>query len=119
MTDGINEFVMELDMTDGINEFVIDENDISDALDAAIRDGLIECFPPDVEYFTKQSWWHCKPQWRTLAQNDKGQIIGHIAVVIRDVLVGDESLPVKVAGIQSVFVCPKMQGTGLTDKIAR
>lgn len=117
MTDGINEFVMKSKMTDVVNEFVIDEKDISDALDTAIRDGLVECFPPDVEYFSKQSWWHSRPQWRTLAQNDKGQIIGHIAVVIREVMVGDESLPVKVAGIQSVFVCPKKQGTGLSDKI--
>lgn len=119
MTDGINEFVMEAEMTDSINECVIDEKDISNALDTVIRDGLVECFPHDVEYFSKQSWWHSRPQWRTLARNDKGQIIGHIAVVIRDVLVGDESLSIKVAGIQSVFVCPKMQGTGLSEKIMK
>ena len=32
-------------------------------------------------------------------------------------MVGKESIPVKVAGIQSVFVHPGMQGTGLSDKI--
>ena len=104
-------------MADNIDILVIDEKDISDDLDIAIRDGLVECFPLDVEYFSKQSWWHTRPQWRTLAQDDKGQVVGHIAIVIRDVLVGDNAEPVKVAGIQSVFVRPRMQGTVVADKI--
>lgn len=106
-------------MADNINVLVIDEKDISDDLDIAIRHGLVECFPPDVEYFSKQSWWYSRPEWRVLATNNKGEIIGHIAVVIRDVLVGRDSEPVKVAGIQSVFVRPKLQGTGLSDKIMK
>ena len=106
-------------MSDNIRIFVVDEKDISDDLDIAIRDSLVQCFPPDVEYFSKQSWWHSRPEWRTLAQDDKGQVVGHIAIVIRNVLVGKESEPVKVSGIQSVFVRPNLQGTGLSDKIMK
>jgi hypothetical protein len=104
-------------MLNDVNIFVIDEEDISDDLDIAIRDGLVECFPPDVEYFSKQSFWHSRPKWRTLAKDHEGQIVGHVAMVVRDVLVGGKSAPVRVAGIQSVFVRSKMKGVGLSDKI--
>jgi hypothetical protein len=106
-------------MINDLQIFVINEKDIPESLDAAIRKGLVECFPPDVEYFSKQSWWHSRPQWRTLALKEKRIIVGHIAVVVRNVLVGDKSLPVKVAGIQSVFVCPELQGSGLSDKLMK
>ena len=106
-------------MADAIKTFVVDEKDISDDLDIALRDGLVECFSLDVEYFSKQSWWHSRPQWRTLVQNDKGQVVGHIAIVVRDVAVGEDAESVKVAGIQSVFVRPQLQGTGLSDRIMK
>ena len=72
-------------MIDNINVFVIKEKDISEKLDAAIRDGLIECFPPDEEYFSKQSFWHSRPAWRILAQDSTGKVVGHVAIVIRDI----------------------------------
>lgn len=106
-------------MAENFDVRVIQEKDIAEELDAAIRDGLVESFSPDAEHYSKSSWWHSRPQWRTLAQDDAGQVVGHIAVVIRDVLVGKESEPVKVAGLQSVFVCPKMRGTGLSDNIMK
>ena len=106
-------------MLNDIKISVIDEKQISEDLDLAIRDGLVECFPPDVKCFSKQSWWHSRPQWRVLAQDKKGHIVGHIAIVVRNVLVGHKEATVKVAGIQSVFVCPEMQGTGLSDMIMK
>ncbi len=106
-------------MADGVKTFIVEEKNISDDMDIAIRDGLVESFPLDVEYFSKQSWWHSRPQWRTLAQDDKGQVVGHIAIVIREVLVGVDLVPVKVAGIQSLFVCQKMQGTSLSDRLMK
>jgi GNAT superfamily N-acetyltransferase len=99
------------------NLTVIDERDISEELDIAIRDGLVECFPPDTEYFSRQSWWHTRPAWRVLAVGDDGQVIGHVAVVVRTVSVGPGRVPVRSAGIQSFFVRPEYRGRGLSDKI--
>jgi GNAT superfamily N-acetyltransferase len=96
---------------------VIDEKDISKELDIAIREGLVECFPPDTEYFSNQSWWHSRPAWRVIAVGDDGKVIGHIAVVVRTVSVGPGRVPVKSAGIQSVFVRLEHRGKGLSDKI--
>jgi len=36
-------------MSGDIRIFFVDEKDIFDDLDIAIRDGLVECFPPDVD----------------------------------------------------------------------
>lgn len=99
------------------NLTVIDEKDISEELDIAIRDGLVECFGPDAEYFSRQSWWHSRPAWRVLAVGDDGKVIGHIAVVVRTVSVGAGRVPVRSAGIQSVFVRPEYRGKGLSDQI--
>lgn len=99
------------------NLTVIDEKDISEELDIAIREGLVECFPPDAEYFSRQSWWHARPAWRVLAVGDDGKVIGHIAVVVRTVSVGPGGVPVRSAGIQSVFVRPEHRGKGLSDQM--
>jgi len=99
------------------NLTVIDEQDISEELDIAIRDGLVECFPPDTEYFSRQSWWHSRPAWRVLAVGDDGKVIGHIAVVVRTVSVGPGRVPVRSAGIQSFFVRPEYRGKGLSDQM--
>lgn len=99
------------------NLTVIDESDISDELDIAIRKGLVECFPPDAEYFSRQSWWHARPAWRVLVVGDDGKVIGHVAVVVRTVSVGPGRVPVRSAGIQSFFVRPEYRGKGLSDKI--
>jgi GNAT superfamily N-acetyltransferase len=99
------------------NLTVIDEKDISEELDIAIREGLVECFRPDAEYFSRQSWWHSRPAWRVLAVGDGGKVIGHIAVVARTVSVGPGRVPVSSAGIQSVFVRPEYRGKGLSDQI--
>ena len=99
------------------NLTVIDEKDISEELDIAIREGLVECFPPDTEYFSKQSWWHTRPAWRVLVVRDDGKVIGHVAVVARTVSVGPGRVLVRSAGIQSVFVRPEYRGKGLSDQI--
>lgn len=96
---------------------LVNEEDISQALDELIRDGLVECFPPDAQYFSRQSWWHTRPLWRVLAQDRSGAIIGHIAVVVRTVLVGAKAEPVEVAGIQSVFVRPDRRSEGISDRM--
>lgn len=96
---------------------VIYEKDISEELHIAIREGLVDCFPADTGYFSRQSWWHTRPAWRVLAVRDDGKVIGHVAVVVRTVSVGPGRVPVRSAGIQSVFVRPEYRGKGLSDQI--
>lgn len=96
---------------------VINERDISAALDQAIREGLVACFPADREYFQHQSWWHCVPVFRVLGINDKGSIVAHTAVVERTINVGPNWAKVRTAGIQSFCVLPDYRGTGLSDKV--
>ncbi len=97
--------------------FLVEEKDISKAVDKLIRDGLAACFPPDAQYFSRQSWWHTRPLWRVLAQDSSDKVIGHIAVVLRRVLVGPKAEPVTVAGIQSLFVRPDRRGKGISDRM--
>lgn len=107
---------MTHDQADGSTRIVlVNEEDISEELDELIRDGLVECFPSDAQYFSRQSWWHTRPLWCVLAKDHRGAIIGHIAVVVRTVLVGAKAEPVKVAGVQSVFVRPDRRGEGISD----
>jgi predicted N-acetyltransferase YhbS len=114
----LNELKMkQKDRGCGAKLTVIDEKDISEELDIAIRDGLVECFPPDAEYFSRQSWWHSGPAWRVLAVDDDDRVIGHVAVVVRTVSAGPNRVSVRSAGIQSVFVRPEYRGKGLSDKI--
>jgi len=102
---------------DDISFSVINEQDISEALDQAIREGLVACFPADREYFQRQSWWHCVPVYRVLGMNDKGLIVAHTAVVERTITVGPNLAKMRVAGIQSFCVLPDYRGTGLSDKV--
>ena len=102
---------------DDISFSVINEQDISEALDQALREGLVVCFPADREYFQRQSWWHCVPVFRVLGRNDKGSIVAHTAVVERTIIVGPNLAKVRVAGIQSLYVLPDYRNTGLSDKV--
>lgn len=96
---------------------VILERDINDSLDAELREALMECYPKDVQYFRKRSWWHSRPFWRVIAQEENGKIVAHTAIVLRSVQAGDDSTAVSVAGIQSVLVREPYRGTGLSDRI--
>ena len=94
---------------------VIDEAEISQELDRSIRHALAECFPADKEVFSRCSWWYSRPSWRILAHTSKNELIGHVAIVERDVAVGPQRSVVRIAGIQSVFVRPAQRGKGISD----
>jgi GNAT superfamily N-acetyltransferase len=93
------------------------EPDIDAVLEAELREALMECYPDAADYFSKRSWWYSRPAWRVIAREDGGLIVGHMAVVLRRVLVAENALPVSVAGIQGVLVRHGHRGTGLSDKI--
>ena len=96
---------------------VIDEAEISQELDRSIRHALAECFPADKEVFSRCSWWYSRPSWRILAHTSKNELIGHVAIVERDVAVGPQRSVVRIAGIQSVFVRPAQRGKGISDRL--
>lgn len=96
---------------------VVDQADIDNALDHAIRTLLAGCFPRDRDHFSHCSWWHSIPQWRVLVSDDRGQIVGHVAVVERGVKVDSARQPVHVAGIQSVAVHPVWRGKDISERM--
>ena len=90
---------------------IIDERDMPDRLDGAIRRSLCACFPGDRESFSRTRAWHgSHPAWSVFAEYD-GVVIAHAGIVDRTILVG--ALRVRVGGLQNVFVLPEHRGRGL------
>ena len=94
---------------------IIPESEIDPTTDAAIRQGLCACFPPDVAVFSKTRAWHgSAPVWSVVVRHE-GCVAAHTGVVDRTVRVGDRQI--RVAGIQNLFVLPEYRGRGLCDQV--
>jgi GNAT superfamily N-acetyltransferase len=100
-----------------ISLFVIDEKDVSDKLDMAIRDMLVVCFPADREHFRRQSFWRSTADYRVLGKDDNDSIVAHTALVERIIIIGPALSKIRVLGIQSFCVLPDYRGTGLSNKM--
>jgi ribosomal protein S18 acetylase RimI-like enzyme len=99
-------------MSDDIAYTVIPEPGMPPHVDAAIRDLLCRCFPPDVPVFSQTRCWHgSSPAWSVVATDAGGRVVGHVGVVVRTVRVGD-ARPT-VAGIQNLAVAPELRGAGV------
>jgi hypothetical protein len=96
---------------------IIKNSNISPDLDHAIRKGLVECFPKDREHFSNNRAWHSTPDWIVYGKTSDGVIAAHAAIVERVVTIGQSSMQVKVAGLQSFCVCPSWRKTGLSNRI--
>ena len=72
-----------------------------------------------MDLFSKCSWWHSKPSWRVLAFTDSNAIAGHVAIIERQITAANQSTPIQIAGMQSVFVMPNQRGTGLAEELMR
>ena len=96
---------------------IIQNSDVSPELDSAIREGLAECYPEDRDFFSLCRSWHSEPEWIVYAFTSDGMVAGHTAIIERVVTVGQDTVPIKVAGIQSVFVRPPWRKTGLSGRI--
>ena len=96
---------------------IIQNRDVTPELDQAIRNGLVECYPEDRDFFSAQRSWHSEPEWIVCAAAIGGIVAAHLAVVERRVLSGHEAVPVNIAGIQSVFACSPWRKTGLIDRV--
>lgn len=94
-----------------MNWRVIDEHDMPDAVDAAIRALLCEAFPKDVAVYTHTRAWHDSGPAFSLVLEDQGRILAHAGVVDRTVTFG--GTPLRAAGVQNVCVVPEKRGSGL------
>ena len=95
---------------------VIAESDIDSAMDAAIKQSLVTCFPHRAKEFSQVRAIDNIPVITSVII-DEGQALAHVAVIERDIKVG--TLPVKVAGIASVFVMDEHRGRGLGDRVIK
>jgi GNAT superfamily N-acetyltransferase len=94
----------------------ISELELTSELDAAIRDLLCRCFPPDVSIFSKSRHWHgSAPAYSVVDRSDDGRLKGHMAVVVRRIKAG--ARPALVAGIQNMAVSPEWRGQGVGDAL--
>jgi len=96
---------------------IIEESAMSDSLDQGIKAGLCRCFPADQKVFSKTRGWHgSMPAWSVIYE-DAGTIVAHVGIVDRIIKAGNH--PLRVAGIQNVFILPEYRGQGLADTILK
>lgn len=96
---------------------IVDESNVDEVLDGAIKKTLVACFPRNKHVFSKARRWRGnKPLYNTVVC-DKGIVLGNIAVVDRTIEVGGE--PLRVAGVGNVCVLPGHQGTGISDAMLK
>ena len=92
---------------------VINESDIDSAMDAAIKQSLVACYPNRAEEFSQVRAIGNVPVLTSVIM-DKGQAMAHVAVIEREIKVGN--ITVKIAGVASVFVMEGNRGKGLCDR---
>ena len=96
---------------------LIKESEMSAEIDAAIKRLLVTCFPPDVEEFSQSRHWHGSAPAYTLIHRQGNEVVGQVGVVLRTVRCG--SVFADIAGIQSLAVSPRIQGTMLAWALMR
>ena len=96
---------------------IVEEADVDDILDAAIKDTLVKCFPRNETVFSKARRWRGNKPLYNAVVFDKGIVLGNIAVVDRTIKIGQQL--VRVAAVANVCVLPEHQGTGISDDILK
>jgi GNAT superfamily N-acetyltransferase len=94
---------------------IVDETQMPAALDAEIRRGLCVCFPPDVPIFSLSRAWHGSLPAYSVALDEGPVVLAHVGVVDRVIRVGQT--PLRVAGVQNVYVLPEGRGRGLARAV--
>ena len=96
---------------------ILTESQIDEKLDSQLRRFLCELFPNWREVFqTRRAWHDAKPVFTVLARDERGEIIGHVAVVERTVTT-DWNWRYLAASFQGVSVAPRARKTGLSIKL--
>jgi GNAT superfamily N-acetyltransferase len=94
---------------------VLDEADIPPELDAQIRTDLCLCFPDDAEIYRQTRGWHGAVPAYTVIGREAGRVVAHVGVVDRTITVG--GTPLRVAGVESVYVLPEYRGQRRTGSV--
>ncbi|MCF0233345.1 MAG: GNAT family N-acetyltransferase [Thermoguttaceae bacterium] len=92
------------------------ESDVDPALDAQIREFLLEYFPNWADVFKTRRTWHDAPPVFTTLARCEGKIVGHVAVVERTITTR-WNWRYLAASIQGVAVARDFRKTGLSTKI--
>jgi len=87
---------------------LIPEPELTPTREADIRRMLVASFPEYTEFFTHNSFWGSKPEYRLIAEDANQQPAAHLEFGYRTITVADA--PVKIAGVGAVAVHPDHQG---------
>jgi predicted N-acetyltransferase YhbS len=99
----------------GIAARIVDEREVDPRWDEAVRQNLCVCFPQDAAAFSQVRGWHgYRPQFSAYIEAE-GTVVAHVGVVDHVVRVG--ARPVRVGGVQNVYVLPAYRGMGLCDRV--
>jgi len=94
---------------------VIDEHDIAQELDTAIRRLLCECFPADAEVFSvRRAWNDVRPAFSVFGRHGDN-VVGQVGIIERQITCG--GMPIRMAGIQSLAVTPDWRRRGLSQRL--
>ena len=89
----------------------IPEIELGPADEAMIADLLMRAFGPD---FDGRSYYKQRPHLR-LVIRDEGRIVGHMALVMRDIRLGERLCP--IAGLAEVATDPERRGAGIASAL--
>ena len=91
---------------------IIAEMDLTQDDDGAIADLLLQAFGPD---FDGRSYYKQRHHLRIVARDDAGDIVGHIALLIRDIRLADRLTP--IIGVAEVATRPDRRGEGIAGAL--
>jgi GNAT superfamily N-acetyltransferase len=96
---------------------IVEEIEISEKLDDAIRKTLAVCFPHHKDVYSKTHYLNdLKPVFSVVIE-DGCSVIAYVGVIDRIVKVGGKEY--RAAGVQNVCVLPKYRGRRLSDGVLK
>jgi len=95
---------------------IVEESDLQPNDDRQIRELLCLCFPDWAETFRCSRIWHSTPPIYSVIARQDGQMIGHIAIVVRTITT-TWNFRYNVASIQGVCVAPEKRRTGVAHRL--
>ncbi|MDR1291482.1 MAG: GNAT family N-acetyltransferase, partial [Planctomycetaceae bacterium] len=97
---------------------IVEEAGLGVELDERIRLLLVVCFPEWAEIFRVVRTWHSTPPLFSVVACNGGEVVGHIAVVVRAITT-TWNFRYNVASIQGVCVDPKFRNSGIAHEMLR
>ena len=97
---------------------IVEEDGLQAGDDRQIRELLRLCFPDWSDIFLQHRTWHNTPPIFSVIVREQGQIVGHIAVVVRTITT-TWNFRYNVASIQGVCVATDRRHTGLAKGLLR